>query len=935
MKKRNKEQEAEKRHLAKMPVMASRIIMSLIGIALLLLSICQAKAMPQIQLTSIANPLEYGQMQKITLNITANSTIEQALIEFNGQNHSLQKENDYYIYSWVPGQKGNNSYSIYTTDAQNETQTYIGSFIVQDTTPPQIIEAGPQGNLNYNLVELRAETNENSTCRYDQADVSYDSMYFDLSGEGISHTKLRNFGDGQYNLYILCKDSSGNIGPSKAINFIIDTTPPVITYIDPTGTVNQPQVTLKISTDEIASCKWSKINKDYDAMENYFQATNSINHEQPLTLLDGINSFFIICKDKMEHKNFLVTVNLELNLPPTALITIEKNNSYPALAQGTYEVKLTSSKALANAPILQLKYTNRLINVPLEWASREWTGYLIIPQEQIEDVGEFVFSGTDSKGTPGNEITSGKLVLLDTTLPIAPTELKILNENNTLRVSWDYTGEDSNHFNIYRSTTGKTDKSNYKSSITGKAYYDRDVTSQIGYFYRVSAVDNAGNEGPLSDEEFLMADLQNATNQFKQDPDILELINNKITELEKVLQGLDLKISSLEQKTDEDLVEIMNEEALIDKQKEIKNNIQTLVGELKTYKESKITSDELQAKIEIINTKVTGYKNGIIQDVIIKDKVQNEQVIEDSLLQQTIQSYLENKQFSPQQAQNYESMVKELQKKVRVEQGITKFEISYEYKENDEITMLKENIITSEEIKGMLAQEVIPKEVVKISDITFQATPLEINEQGVIFALKKPADLKILYTTKTEKDLDQMQSIRTIMIYDSDQFLSALAQENQSTKITGSVIAGNQQQGSSSQSTWILLGLGMIVIGLLIYYFIFLKSESPAENKPIMNSGITPEDKNESNLTEISLNNQLFNRDIKNNQTNAAPDSNFVQILRFIKEGYENLDAGNIDVAKESYAFALSKYNSVKLGLKDRMQANFEMNTLWERLSKV
>ena len=213
----------------------------IIIIILTILTLKIAGAMPQIQLISQTDPVEYGEIQTITLNITSNTSITQALIEFEQENHTLEREGLYYTYSWVPTNKGINNYEIYATDALNETKKYANTFTVQDTTPPEITETQPRGDLNYNLVELKATTSENSTCRYDDRDISYDSMYYDLSGTGIIHTKLRSFGDGKYLFYAKCKDTENNIGRSKAINFTIDTTPPKISGIKPTGTVNQKQ----------------------------------------------------------------------------------------------------------------------------------------------------------------------------------------------------------------------------------------------------------------------------------------------------------------------------------------------------------------------------------------------------------------------------------------------------------------------------------------------------------------------------------------------------------------------------------------------------------------------------------------------------------------------------------------------------------------------
>jgi hypothetical protein len=907
---------------------------------LILISTLQAQAMPNIKLINQASPLEHGNMQTLLLNITTNgidATITQALIEFDQQNHTLQKGAGQYEYAWMPQQAGTNTYLVYATDSLNETQTYDGSFIVIDTTPPEIIEAQPGGMLNYNLIELKAITNENSTCKYDQANVSYDSMYFSLSGEEIIHTKLRSFEDGSYTFYVRCKDAYNNIGQSKTIGFTIDTNAPTILSTTPTGTVNQQQIELRLDTDEIATCKWSKTNQDYDHLGNQFQITGSTIHQQSLTLTDGINTYYLSCKDATGNKNPTVTLNIELNLPPTATINIEKNNTYHAISQGTYKISLTTTEPLIQAPSLKLRYNNQLTNMPLEGASAQWTGYLIISPETGENVGEFIYSGTDTKGTTGTEITSGKLILIDTTPPPAPTSLKLINENNKIKLSWDYAGEEPDHFNIYKSTTGKTGKADFEASTTERTYRDADVTNKIGYFYIISAVDKAGNEGPLSEEEFLMTEFQNATNQLKQDPAILAIINDKINEFDRIVQDLGVKTAALEETTGQDLLQIINEKQLVKEQKEIKSKIQTLIGELKTYREAKITKEELNAKIDIINTKLEEYKKGMIKEVKILGKIQSEQIPEEALLQETINEYLKNKALTEEQKEEYNIRTKQLQQEVRITQEIISYEIAYEYKESEKIILIKETLISTKELKEALIQEYLPAGLVKVSEITFTITPNDLNRLGAQWLLKDLPSSEIIYTISEEKELNQLQRIRTILLYNLDEFLSGLSKEklNASDQATGKAVSAGKQGFSLTKVVFIPLGI-LVILALLIYYFVFLKTGSVHENEVI-----TKLDEKEQALGHLNISQEtgashaLSHTLYYNNRQISESGQNTNQILTLIQQAYEKLESVDIDSASHIYSLALSYYARSGLNFKDRIKANFEMNTLREKIIEL
>ncbi|MBN2052963.1 hypothetical protein JW756_05645 [Candidatus Woesearchaeota archaeon] len=904
------------------------ISISIISLLAVINSLPSANALAQIEIISQNNPVEYGEAQALTLNIYSsepNATITQALIEFEQQNHTLQKENNQYSYYWLPLQKGVYNYMVYATDSQNPNQTQVlnGTFTVIDTTPPELTSLQPEGTLTYNLIELKAVTNENSTCKYDVVDVSYDSMLFTLSGSGLIHTKLRSFGEGETQLYVRCKDDSNNIGTGKIIRFRIDTTPPNIGSIIPTGIVTQPQITLKITTDEMAICKWGRINQEYDYIENIFQSTGATLHEQPLQLSEGLNTLYVSCKDQMENKKPTMAINLELNLPPSASISIEKNSSYRALQAGTYKILLAISEPVTQTPSLKLKHSNRLINIPLEGTQQSWNGFLIFASDEGEDIGEFIFSGIDSKGTAGTDITSGKLVLIDTVKPNQPIELKLMNDNNRIRLSWDYIGEELDHYNIYRSTTGNTDKSHFKTTANDKTYFDSDVTNKIGYFYRVSAVDKAGNEGDLSEEEFLMTEYQNQTSQFQQEPQILARINEKIIELEKITQGMDVTIARLESTTDESLLEIINEQSIVANQKEVKGKIQSLIGELKTYRETKITFEDMISKVQVIDAKLKSYKAEIITNIELENKIQKEQLSDVSLVQEAINEYLKNKALTESQKIAYYEKTSALQQQVRMTQEIMRYSIEYQEVEPVHKVTIKEKFITPSEISGITVQEVVPAGLIKTSEINFINPPVDFNQMGILWSWNDLTNREIKYEVNYEGDLNQLQNIRTVLLYNVEDFLRLLSSEPSTTT------QGNANQGQATglsifsglAGNWvqnIFLPIALIIIaGLLVYYLFFLKTGS------LEYSG-------EQKSVHVSRSFIAGQKDYAHPEAGLKFDSSV--LLLVIQEAYEAIENRDLELATQKYSLALSQYSRVNLSIKDRLKINFEMNTLHDNI---
>jgi hypothetical protein len=550
----------------------------------------------------------------------------------------------------------------------------------------------------------------------------------------------------------------------------------------------------------------------------------------------------------------------------------------------------------------------------------------------------------------GTEITSGKLIIIDTTPPPTVQTLSLTNENNKIKVSWNYEGEDANHFNIYRSTTGNTDKTNLLTSTIGDSFFDSDIINKIGYFYRVSAVDNAGNEGSLSEESFLMTDMQNASSQFKQDPEILSIINQKISELESLLLDIDVRIAKLESITDKDLVILINQENLIGKLKESQSKIQLLVGELKTYRETKITSVELGTKMSVITTKLEEYKKELVKDVRLRNSVESEQIADKSLLLQAADAYLKNKPLADKQKQEYYKEIQTLQDNVRILQHIADYEVEYDYAEMKHITTITESILSPKELKGVVVDEIIPKDIVKISDISFITNPDDFNTLGVSWAIEKLEGAQVSYRILEEKDLSQLQRIRTVLLYVPDEFLSILAEQgagNANNETTGSENSTNQITGGvinlaklEFTSGIVLIPLGIVMIGLLVYYLFSMKPGNKG------GKGLQKIDENidgykgdgiegnkgdgnsmfNSHSTSIVNNNSMLNSQSMN-------DSNF--LFSLIQKSYACLEQGNPAGAADGYNSALAFYAEANLSVKERMKVNLLMNTLRERLIEV
>ena len=90
--------------------------------------------------------------------------------------------------------------------------------------------------------------------------------------------------------------------------------------------------------------------------------------------------------------------------------------------------------------------------------------------------------------------------LVDHTAPSKPLGLTLDNSAGHIQIRWNVNSEnDINYYKVYRSVG---DESNYKllaSGLQSINYYDRELIAGKTYYYKIAAVDFAGNESVLSD----------------------------------------------------------------------------------------------------------------------------------------------------------------------------------------------------------------------------------------------------------------------------------------------------------------------------------------------------------------------------------------------------------------------------------------------------
>ena len=202
------------------------------------------------------------------------------------------------------------------TDGSDSTDDADNDDTTDDTGEPVRSNLAPTGTVTTTSIDLSLTTDVNATCRYsDYSGVDYSSMTyeFDTTG-GTSHSEAGTVADGYtYTYYVKCENvSTGEENTTDAeISFSVniddgedDLTPPTITTTTSDSFLSTT-VTLSITTDETATCKYNLDNDEtYSSMTDFFSDTGDTSHLASLEdQASGDYTYYARCEDLTGNSN--------------------------------------------------------------------------------------------------------------------------------------------------------------------------------------------------------------------------------------------------------------------------------------------------------------------------------------------------------------------------------------------------------------------------------------------------------------------------------------------------------------------------------------------------------------------------------------------------------------------------------------------------------
>ncbi|MHA2101748.1 MAG: LamG domain-containing protein, partial [Candidatus Kariarchaeaceae archaeon] len=207
--------------------------------------------------TESSDPLELGDMEVITLNVTDSSGINQVKLEFEGSNHSMTNiGGDIWGYdSWNPNSVDNYTYTIWMEDNYSNWNSTSGIIEVIDTTSPtysDLIESADPLQLGQNeTISIKVYDSPGSGVNQTllEYDFSNHTMIF-MGGNTWNWDKWNpsSLGDHSYTIYMQDMENNWNI-TSGSIT-VVSTTAPVIENLtkseDPLELGNNITITIDV-----------------------------------------------------------------------------------------------------------------------------------------------------------------------------------------------------------------------------------------------------------------------------------------------------------------------------------------------------------------------------------------------------------------------------------------------------------------------------------------------------------------------------------------------------------------------------------------------------------------------------------------------------------------------------------------------------------------
>jgi hypothetical protein len=540
-----------------------------------------------------------------------------------------------------------------------------------------------------------------------------------------------------------------------------------------------------------------------------------------------------------------VPLPFAVNLRPSASVTLDNpddtSDGTPILHAATYLVHVTTSEELSEPPQLRYNFNDDSNNraVSLTGSGTSFQGYLIIPNDNAERVGSFSVQLVDQSGLSGTEVTSGKLFLTDSKPPLAPSVPELEQVRSGIQLTW-YDDEDVAHYKIFRNTQSSVTRADYYTKADEKEFIDKDVDEGSTYYYRIAAVDHAGNEGELSPERFLAVDVNSREPLQKKLPSSLTgAVKKKMNDLDKDILDVDAAILEYSMTTDPDKIRAIEYFDLIKKAQTAKAVLTELKSQCDGFLVLNLQEQDLNSRLATIELNEKKAVQSVVNKIILLEKADFVQPVETSSIYEATTQLLQGKVLSSNERTSYESTMVGLNTQARIMTSIVQVEMYYLGSERKDVqSIVKKKVTLQSPLSNGVVVEIIPKGAASsANDVLSQEQFTVLKDDPIIQWRRSGVSFDLAYHFSGKRDVASLKLARSIILEEpviSPDSTAPLINNSMNNSMTGLATDASATTGKMgilgySMNT-ILVFLGIVcVLGLAIYYFFFMKSEEAFE----------------------------------------------------------------------------------------------------------
>lgn len=607
---------------------------------------------------------------------------------------------------------------------------------------------------------------------------------------------------------------SAKVSAISAITYNLNISDPSNHSILETNQVTISSVLLVINTDVDSSCKYSTTKGlDYSIMDSTFELEYGTIHKKTINnLIDGQYKAYVKCKNLSNTVSQELEIIYSVSLPITAQISLENGEN---LKDGKTGVTLITSKVPKTTPTLS--YTTDSITykqIPLVGSQNVWSGYIIIPTDRENEVGSFKFQARDLEDNIGTEITAGAIFTIDTIAPNVLLDVKAEGISKGINLTWKI-DEEKLSFNIYRSKTAGVSYSDFYKKVNKENYVDTDVSAKTPYYYRISGVDAAGNEGSLSNEIYAISTLSSSSSTTALDPRYVSLVESFLDKIDATSTTLNSLASTFDLQDSEEK-EMFDYLKLTNSITSAKTGIAALRSEVNSYTSQSLSKADIDKKLNSAEVRLNIIKSSIPQRLSITNKISLSNTLNENEINTHILEIKPSLDYDQLSKMSKDSMSYNENKDLSVSGQAYNIEVTYLDETQKSFTLIKKEIqFNSKEQAGASLVEVIPKDIAESTkDLTVYNKDYTVLKEDPIISFESNTN-QIIYFVKERLDLNSLSKTSTFVLNDY------LESSNSALGINGYfTLSQFSDVIPSSNITFAVI----LIVGLGIY-LVFVKSK--------------------------------------------------------------------------------------------------------------